>query len=121
MSFVESIGTIILFIIVIALILLFGRRTKNRPKNSTMSHAQEQEYRILEVLSKEKELFGMQIIERDPNAGERGVIYITLGRMEKEGLLSSREEPGELPDPAMLRRRLYAITRRGRLQHQLRS
>lgn len=64
---------------------------------------------ILELLARDGELFGLQLIERSHGALKRGTAYVTLGRMQEKGYLESRQEP--LPRGAIgLPRRLYRPT-----------
>ncbi len=64
---------------------------------------------ILELLSAEGELFGLQMVEMSGGALKRGTVYVTLGRMQEKGYLESRQEP--LPEGAIgLPRRLYRPT-----------
>jgi DNA-binding PadR family transcriptional regulator len=67
------------------------------------------ERQVLELLEREGELFGLQMVERSQGALRRGTIYVTLGRMQEKGYVESRQEP--LPIGAIgLPRRLYRPT-----------
>lgn len=67
------------------------------------------EHIILALLSRERELFGLQIVERSGGAVKRGTVYVTLGRMLDKGFVESRTEP-LLPGAIGLPRRLYRLT-----------
>lgn len=64
---------------------------------------------ILDILSAEGELFGLQMVEKSGGALKRGTVYVTLGRMQEKGYLESRQELP--PEGAIgLPRRLYRPT-----------
>jgi DNA-binding PadR family transcriptional regulator len=64
---------------------------------------------ILETLLAHGELFGLAMVEASGRKLKRGTVYVTLGRMEQKGYLTSRQEP--LPASAIgLPRRLYTPT-----------
>jgi len=68
---------------------------------------------ILELLIGHKELYGLELVAASKRRLKRGTVYVTLGRMEQKGLVTSRLEPspqgaGGLP------RRIYEPTPRGR-------
>lgn len=68
---------------------------------------------VLELLADHGELFGLQMVEHSDGRLKRGTVYVTLGRMQKKGYLSSRQEalsPGAIGLP----RRLYRPTGLGR-------
>ena len=64
---------------------------------------------ILELLVEHGELFGLALVEASRGRLTRGGIYVTLGRMEEKGLLTSRQE-APAPGAIGLPRRLYAPT-----------
>ncbi len=70
------------------------------------------EQTILALLMHERDLFGLQLVERSRGAVKRGTVYVTLGRMQTKGYVESRTEP-----PARgaigLPRRLYRPTAYG--------
>jgi DNA-binding PadR family transcriptional regulator len=67
---------------------------------------------ILGLLAQGREMYGLELVEASSSALKRGTVYVTLGRMEEKGLVTSRQEP--LPEGAIgLPRRLYAPTALG--------
>ena len=65
------------------------------------------------MLVREKELYGLELVAGSRRRLKRGTVYVTLGRMEDKGYVTSRLEAppanaGGLP------RRLYRITPMGR-------
>ena len=105
----EGLKCIVLIgLIVIAVVAI------SRLVSLSVAAEEDRRQRIINLLKQHQELYGHQIINLDPKAGKRGTIYVTLGRMEEEGLLTSREEPGPLPDPEMIPRRLYSLNKHGR-------
>jgi DNA-binding PadR family transcriptional regulator len=67
---------------------------------------------ILDLLTSEGELFGLQLVERSGGALKRGTVYVTLGRMQEKGYVESRTEP-LAPGAIGLPRRLYRPTAYG--------
>ena len=67
---------------------------------------------ILDLLIRDEELYGLQIVERSNGGVKRGTVYVTLGRMQEKGYVESRTE---LPVPGAigLPRRLYRPTAYG--------
>jgi DNA-binding PadR family transcriptional regulator len=68
---------------------------------------------ILELLVRDHEMYGLQLVAASRRRLKRGTVYVTLGRMEDKGYITSRlEDPpaeaGGLP------RRLYQPTPLGR-------
>jgi len=47
---------------------------------------------ILELLAAGIEMYGLQLVEASGGRLKRGTVYVTLGRMEDKGYLSSRAE-----------------------------
>jgi PadR family transcriptional regulator, regulatory protein PadR len=80
--------------------------------NSHFPRLARTERTILELLVDERDLFGLQIVERSRGAVKRGTVYVTLGRMQEKGYVESRAEklaPGAIGLP----RRLYRPTAYG--------
>jgi DNA-binding PadR family transcriptional regulator len=64
---------------------------------------------ILELLESKGPLFGLQLVALSDGALKRGTVYVTLGRMEAKGFVTSEQEvmpPGAIGLP----RRLYHPT-----------
>jgi len=81
-----------------------------RPRMLTLSA---KESLILELLVQKQGMYGLQLVTASGGLLKRGTVYVTLGRMEEKGYITSRlEEPpaeaGGLP------RRLYQPTPLGR-------
>jgi DNA-binding PadR family transcriptional regulator len=61
------------------------------------------------MLARDGELYGLQLVATSRGRLKRGTVYVTLGRMEDKGYVSSRTE--DAPDGAGgLPRRLYDAT-----------
>jgi DNA-binding PadR family transcriptional regulator len=53
--------------------------------------------------------FGLNLVARSEGALKRGTVYVTLGRMERKGFITSEQEPQ--PAGAIgLPRRIYRVT-----------
>jgi PadR family transcriptional regulator PadR len=64
---------------------------------------------ILDLLIAQGPLFGLQLVALSGGALKRGTVYVTLGRMESKGFVTSEQEI--LPDGAIgLPRRVYRPT-----------
>ena len=64
---------------------------------------------ILDLLAHGDELYGLQLVAASKGRLKRGTVYVTLGRMEDKGYVTSRAE--DAPDGAGgLPRRLYEAT-----------
>ena len=75
------------------------------PRSTTLPS---KEMLILELLS-DGDRYGLELVAASGGALKRGTVYVTLGRMEKKGLIRSRQE--DAPETAGgLPRRLYAPT-----------
>jgi PadR family transcriptional regulator len=67
---------------------------------------------ILDLLARGDELYGLQLVAASKGRLKRGTVYVTLGRMEDKGYVTSRAE--DAPDGAGgLPRRVYEITPQG--------
>ena len=64
---------------------------------------------ILELLVANGPLFGLALVDRSAGALKRGTVYVTLGRLENKGLISSEQEPAH-PGAIGLPRRIYQVT-----------
>lgn len=67
---------------------------------------------ILELLLSGGPMFGLQLVEQSQGSLKRGTVYVTLGRMEAKGFVTSEQET--LPAGAIgLPRRIYRPTALG--------
>ena len=64
---------------------------------------------ILELLVERGEMYGLQLVSSSRRCLKRGTVYVTLGRMEDKGYISSRTEDAP-PDAGGLPRRMYSAT-----------
>jgi PadR family transcriptional regulator PadR len=81
-----------------------------RPRLLTLS---EKESIVLDLLTEHGELYGLQLVASSKRELKRGTVYVTLGRMEEKGYITSRLEdaPAEMGG---MPRRLYQTTPLGR-------
>ena len=82
---------------------------RSHPRLLTLSP---KELLVLELL-RDQELYGLQLVAASGRRLKRGTVYVTLGRMEEKGYITSKLEAapagaGGLP------RRIYAATPLGR-------
>ena len=83
---------------------------KSHPRVLTVSP---KELLVLELLVREKQLYGLQLVAASRGRLKRGTVYVTLGRMEDKGYITSRlDEPP--PGAGGLPRRMYQVTPLGR-------
>jgi DNA-binding PadR family transcriptional regulator len=68
---------------------------------------------ILELLIRENEMYGLQLVTASRRRLKRGTVYVTLGRMEEKGYIESRFEPAPA-EAGGLPRRVYQATPLGR-------
>jgi DNA-binding PadR family transcriptional regulator len=68
---------------------------------------------ILELLGRARQMYGLELVAASEGALKRGTVYVTLGRMEAKGYVSSRQE-ADSPAQGGLPRRLYEATAYGR-------
>ena len=71
------------------------------------------EHVILELLGKSRQMYGLELVTQSGGALKRGTVYVTLGRMEEKGYITSRAEAA-WPAQGGLPRRLYRSTPYGR-------
>jgi DNA-binding PadR family transcriptional regulator len=64
---------------------------------------------ILELLVQRGDMYGLQLVSASRRRLKRGTVYVTLGRMEDKGYISSRTEDAP-PDAGGLPRRMYSAT-----------
>lgn len=74
--------------------------------------ASQKELVVLNLLARQRELYGLQMVDASAGALKRGTIYVTLSRMERKGYVQSSPDP--TPSPNGPPRRLYRITPLGR-------
>jgi PadR family transcriptional regulator len=68
---------------------------------------------ILELLVEHSEMYGLELVAASGKQLKRGTVYVTLGRMEDKGYITSRVEAA--PSAAGgLPRRMYIATPLGR-------
>jgi DNA-binding PadR family transcriptional regulator len=83
---------------------------KSHPRVLTVSP---KELLVLELLVRDKQLYGLQLVAASKGRLKRGTVYVTLGRMEDKGYITSRlNEPP--PGAGGLPRRIYEATPLGR-------
>ena len=81
-------------------------------RRSTVPRLSAKETLLLELLTQAGEQYGLQLVAASKGRLKRGTVYVTLGRMEDKGYVTSRAE--EAPDGAGgLPRRLYEATPHG--------
>jgi PadR family transcriptional regulator, regulatory protein PadR len=81
-----------------------------RPRMLTLSS---KESLILELLVQNQGMYGLQLVANSGGRLKRGTVYVTLGRMEGKGYITSRlEDPPA--DAGGMPRRLYQPTTLGR-------
>lgn len=68
---------------------------------------------ILEFLVRRKKMYGLELVAASTGRLKRGTVYVTLGRMEEKGYISSRLESAP-PSAGGLPRRVYEATVFGR-------
>src|SRR5947207_14494619 len=68
---------------------------------------------ILDLLARGEELYGLQLVAASKGRLKRGTVYVTLGRMEDKGFVTSRLEDAPA-EAGGLPRRLYEATALGR-------
>jgi PadR family transcriptional regulator PadR len=68
---------------------------------------------ILDLVGREKEMYGLELVAASGGGLKRGTVYVTLARMEEKGFISSRLDD-EPPESGGLPRRLYRATSLGR-------
>lgn len=76
---------------------------------------------VLELLAHGPDRFGLELVEASEGGLKRGTIYVTLGRMETQGLVTSHAEAEPRPGDRSggMPRRLYRATPLGRKALQL--
>lgn len=68
---------------------------------------------ILELLVRERGMYGLELVAASDGQLKRGTVYVTLGRMEEKGYITSHQEAA--PDTSGgLPRRVYEPTALGK-------
>ena len=75
----------------------------------TMSSIPKKEVLVLEILAATGPTHGLGLVTESGGALKRGTVYVTLGRMEAKGFVTSEQEPSH-PGAIGLPRRIYRIT-----------
>jgi PadR family transcriptional regulator PadR len=83
------------------------------PRHSGLPTLPPKEALILQLLIEGGELYGLELVARSKRRLKRGTVYVTLGRMEKKGLLASHLEAPP-PSAGGMPRRIYEATATGR-------
>lgn len=68
---------------------------------------------VLELLAGTRGMYGLELVAASKRRLKRGTIYVTLGRMEEKGFITSRLEAAP-PETGGLPRRIYEATPLGR-------
>ena len=71
---------------------------------------------ILDLLIANEAMYGLQLVASSRRQLKRGTVYVTLGRMEDKGYITSRAEPAPA-EVGGLPRRIYEPTALGRRMH----
>lgn len=80
----------------------------NNSKSNEFPKLSRKEFLILEMLIGKGEMFGLEMVEASNGELKSGTIYVTLSRMSRKGYIESREEPRELPEIGIPRRKYCA-------------
>jgi len=83
---------------------------QSRPRLLTLSSKEEL---ILQLLGRREEMYGLELVAASKRRLKRGTVYVTLGRMEEKGYITSRLEDAP-PGVGGLPRRVYQPTGLGR-------
>lgn len=81
-----------------------------RPRLLTLSA---KEWLILQLLIENDACYGLQLVAASKRKLKRGTVYVTLGRMEEKGYITSHLEAPP-PESGGMPRRLYQVTSLGR-------
>jgi DNA-binding PadR family transcriptional regulator len=84
-----------------------GQRPPHPPRLSP------KESLILDLLVEHSSMYGLELVSSSRGRLKRGTVYVTLGRMEDKGYITSRTEPAPA-DEGGLPRRIYEATALGR-------
>jgi DNA-binding PadR family transcriptional regulator len=78
------------------------------PTHTSVPTLPPKEALILELLVEEPELYGLQLVAASKGKLKRGTVYVTLGRMEEKGFITSRFEKAPADEGGLPRRRYKA-------------
>jgi len=82
---------------------------RSHPRVLTVSR---KELLVLELLVRDTQMYGLQLVTASKGRLKRGTVYVTLGRMEDKGLITSTlDDPP--PGAGGLPRRVYTPTALG--------
>lgn len=70
------------------------------------------EYLVMDLLDRNGEMFGLEMVDRSEGELKKGTIYVTLGRMVDKDLLTSRTEGADAETKGQ--KRLYEATDYGK-------
>lgn len=76
--------------------------------NNEFPKLSRKEFKILELLIANGEMFGLEMVSASEGELKRGTIYVTLQRMGDKGYIESREEPRTFPEIGIPRRKYSA-------------
>jgi PadR family transcriptional regulator PadR len=88
-------------------------KTAVEPPHPRVLTVSPKELLILDLLVREKVLYGLQLVDASKGQLKRGTVYVTLGRMEEKGFITSSLDEAP-PRAGGLPRRLYTATAMGR-------
>jgi PadR family transcriptional regulator PadR len=90
------------------------------PKQEKLPSLSGREALIMELLLQTPavEMYGLELVRASENRLKRGTVYVTLGRLEEKGYLTSREEEPQ-PGASGIPRRLYRVTGHGQCVFEL--
>ncbi len=89
--------------------------TENLPEkvklmaNNEFPSLSAKEFLVMEMLLDQGEMYGLKMVAKSEGELKKGTVYVTLGRMEDKGLVSSREEARGDSENGIARR-LYTST-----------
>jgi DNA-binding PadR family transcriptional regulator len=83
------------------------------PAKHGLPRLSRKEMLILGLLIEQDELYGLQLVSASRGELKRGTVYVTLGRMEDKGYVTSRQEDAP-PEAGGMPRRGYRATALGR-------
>lgn len=76
----------------------------------TLSGTEQQVLKLM-IDGSQREWYGLELVKASEQGLKRGTIYVTLGRMEEKGFVTSTKEAAT--DERVIPRRLYKVTGHG--------